>query len=472
MSDPLGRLVGNLAMGLSRRNALKVLIRGAAGGLLAELALDSAPVHAQGPYLPLLLNSLASPTGDVELCRDAPDCLEEDCCVTDAAIDFGWFRTHLLDEILPKWQLSITEQGLFLPHFDRQWRPLEPNYGTLVTQCRLLYNFCQGYALTKVPLYRDAVTRGVQFLRDHFRDRKYGGWYWSCNLDGTVRETRKDGYGHAFVLFGLAHAYQCTGDQSLQDAISHTWEILTTRFRDPYGGFHGKMTEAFKVTEKTKAQNPVMHIFEALLAAGTVGKQAQLLGEARSVGDFVLGELVRVGDRRLPEVYTVQWQELPTNADGSGGRLDIGHAFEWAYLAAYATELGLPARFLAYANSFLTYAMALGFDWKNGGIYSPATDKGEIVNQEKGWWEQCEAIRALVYFYKQQGRTELGGPLQRMLDFVKASMIDAQYGGWYPRVGPGIDPQTLEKGNLWKVDYHVVGMCMEAIRPTQSGVTN
>jgi mannose-6-phosphate isomerase len=265
----------------------------------------------------------------------------------------------------------------------------------------------------------------------------------------------------------LAHAYQCTGDQSLQDTIAHTWNILTTRFRDSYGGFHRKMSEDFKVIETSKTQNHVMHIFEALLAAGTVGGQAQLLVEARSVGGFVLDKLVRPGDRRLPEIYTMQWQEIPTRADGSGGRLDIGHAFEWAYLAARATELGLPSRFLAYANSFLTYAMALGFDWKSGGVYSPTTDKGVLINQERGWWEQCEAIRALVHFYKRQGRTELNGPLQKMIDSVKISFIDAQYGGWYPRIGPGIDPKTSEKGNIWKVDYHVVGMCMEAIRLTQ-----
>ena len=185
------------------------------------------------------------------------------------------------------------------------------------------------------------------------------------------------------------------------------------------------------------------------------------------MGNFVFNNLVRRGDRRLPELYDMQWQELPVHADGSGGRLDIGHAFEWAYLAAYGAELGLPVRFLNHANSFLLYGMALGFDWQGGGIYSPATPNGEIINQQKGWWEQCEVIRALTHFFLRHRRNDLNGPLQRTLEFVKASFIDSQYGGWYPRTGPGITPQELEKGNEWKVDYHVVGMCMEAIRLTE-----
>jgi cellobiose epimerase len=460
--NPASHVIRALAAGLSRRKALKLLTGGAVGGLLAEVAQEAIPVNAQGTYLPSLSNATEPlQVGNDDFCDDNPDCLSV------AALDFGWFRTHLLDEILPKWLLSVTDQGLFLPHFDRQWRPLHRNFGTLISQCRLLYNFSQGYLLTQDTVYRDAVTKGAQYLLNHFRDEQYGGWYWSCNLDGTVREKFKDSYGHAFVIFGLAHAYQCTGDSALQEAMLQTWDVVTSRFRDAYHGFHGRMTEDFTIMGNTKSQNPLMHLFEALLAAGTVGGQAHLLQEARNVGNFVFDKLVRVRDRRLPELYDMQWQELPAKNDGSGGKLDIGHAFEWAYLAAYAAEIGLPVRFQNYANSFLLYGMALGFDWQSRGLYSPAAPSGEIINQQKGWWEQCEVIRALTHFFLRHRRNDLNGPLQRTLEFVKASLIDSQYGGWYPRVGPGITPQELEKGNEWKVDYHVVGMCMEAIRLTE-----
>jgi mannobiose 2-epimerase len=464
----LGGAARTLAGALSRRQVLKLLAGGAVGGLAAGVAQEVLPAQAQSIYLPLLPNQADPPAGDDALCDGDPLCEGEDCCVSTTAVDFGWFRMHLLNDILPKWLRSVTDQGLFLPHFDRQWRPLNLNYGTVVTQCRLLYNFSEGYALTGDSVYRNAVVDGAQFLLDHFRDRQYGGWYWACNLDGSVRDKRKECYGHAFALFGLAHAYRCTGNRALQDAMLQTWDVLVRRFRDAYGGFHDRMTEDFRVSGTTKTQNPVMHIFEGLLAAGTVGKQPQLLDEARNVGNFVLNELVRAGDRRLPELYDLQWQEIPTKTDGSGGRINIGHAFEWAYLASYAAELGLPNRFLLYANSFLCNAMGLGFDWQNGGIYSPATSDGVIINREKGWWEQCEAIRALIHFALRRDRKELNGPLQRTLELVKGSFIDPQYGGWYPRIGPGITPTTLQKGGDWKVDYHIVIMCMEAIRLTQA----
>ena len=71
-------------------------------------------------------------------------------------IDFGWFRSHLLDDILPNWlRSSATAEGVFLPRLDRQWRPQAEQVATLVSQCRLLYNFA----------------------RREFVDHEHGGWY-------------------------------------------------------------------------------------------------------------------------------------------------------------------------------------------------------------------------------------------------------------------------------------------------------
>src|SRR5688500_6166191 len=114
----LNGMAQTLTAGLSRRKALKLLVQGAVGGLLAKVAVGSAPVQAQNLYLPSLLNSTASPRdGEDDFCLDDPECLGEYCCLSATAIDFGWFRNHLLDEILPKWLHSVTDQGLFLPHF-------------------------------------------------------------------------------------------------------------------------------------------------------------------------------------------------------------------------------------------------------------------------------------------------------------------------------------------------------------------
>jgi mannose/cellobiose epimerase-like protein (N-acyl-D-glucosamine 2-epimerase family) len=376
-----------------------------------------------------------------------------------------WFRALLLQDILPKWWGAATEQGLFLPHFDRQWRPQARNYGTLVSQCRLLYNFSQGYTLTQDPAYREAVENGAAFLLQHFRDQQHGGWFWSCDLDGAVLDDHKNSYGHAFAIFGLAHAYQCSPDSALREAMLHTWEIFTTRFQDSHSGIAWRMTRAFEPADDTKSQNPVMHLFEALLAASEVEGAESLLAEARRVGDFVLERLVRKADRRLPEVYDLTWRELTE----SPGRLDIGHAFEWAFLTSWAVERGFPAHYLDYGNSFLLYGLAIGLNWERGGIYSPSSPEGVLHNRKQGWWEQCEAIRALAHYAIHRQRDDLRAPLDLMANFARTSFVDAEYGGWYPGLEADGAPITTHKGNEWKVDYHVVGMCVEVMRLLDQG---
>lgn len=371
-----------------------------------------------------------------------------------------WFRNHLLVEVLPRWLQASTEQGLYLPHFDRQWNRQGKEYGTLVSQCRLLYNFAQGYRLTQDRAYLDAVESGGAYLLAHFHDPKNGGWFWSCNLDGEVLDDHKNSYGHAFALFGLAHAYLCSRDPKYLDALLHTWAVVDEHFRDESGGLYWRMSRTFEPVDTTKSQNPVMHMFEALLTAAQVKGAEQLLPEARGLGDFVLDRLVRPDDRRLPEEYDLGWAELTQPP----GRLDIGHAFEWAYLASWAVECGLPVAYLDYGNSFLHYGLALGMDWAQGGIYSPASPRGILDGARKGWWEQCEALRALAHYATLRNRADLWEPFNKTFDFVRAHYIDPEHGGWYSSVECNGVLARADKGNEWKLDYHVVGMCVEIMR--------
>ena len=375
---------------------------------------------------------------------------------------FQWFRDHLLEDVLPNWlKSSVTEEGLFLPHLDRRWNRLGKDYGTLVSQSRLLYNFSKGYELTKNKRYLRAVESGARFLIRNFKDEKYGGWFWSCNRDGRVLDAHKNSYGHAFVTFGLAHAFRVTGNENLKAMALETWRTLKTRFRDEHGGFWWRLSRKFEEVEEIKSQNPIMHTFEALLSLGDLDGLSYIHKDAETIADFVLNRLLRKRDGILPEVFTCDWKELPAE---QGGRIDMGHAFEWAYLLSSAAERGLPEKYLSHAARFLEYGLEIAYDPKNGGIYSPATLEGKIMERRKGWWEQCEAIRALMHFAVVRGRSELWKPLEKTVDFVKRFYVDPEFGGWYMFAGENVEDRNENKGNEWKVDYHIVGMCMEAIR--------
>ena len=380
---------------------------------------------------------------------------------SEAGFDLSWFERHLLVDLLPHWlENAVTEEGLFLPHLDRRWRRREGSYGTLVSQARLLYNFAQGYRWTGREDYRVAVERGARFLMSRFRDPEYGGWVWSCAPDGRVLDASKDSYGHAFVILGLAHACRWAGVSECGEVALEAWDVLSTRLQDRYGGLVRKTTRDFAEIEGGPAtQNPVMHCFEALLALSDLPGLGYMREEAQRVADFVLTRLVREEDGALPEWYTDDWSPL---VGEQGGRMIIGHQFEWAYLLSTAVGRGLPEIYLDHAARLLDYGLRVGYDPAAGGVYSHLSPDGRAVSKTRVWWAQCEAARALLHFALLRGRSDLYERFERTMAFCLDSMVDDVYGGWF--IGAeGVKGRETDKGSHWKVDYHAVGLCVEAM---------
>ncbi len=372
-------------------------------------------------------------------------------------LDLSWFATHLLEDILPHWLAAApTKSGLLWPSIDRQWRRTGGPEGTLVSQGRLIYNFATGYALTGEQAYADAVARGAEFLMTAMRDSRHGGWYWSCSADGAVIDDKKDSYGHAFVVFGLSHAAACLGEDRCRRAALDAWEILSGPLRDVYGGLIPALTADFSAPagRAVNSQNPMMHCFEALLALGDAPGLGHIHVCAREIADFLLSRRSPATGGALAEMYTEDWRPLRTS---QRGRVDIGHQFEWAFLLSSAAERGFGDQYLQAGRDLLDDGLLVGYDAEEGGVHADASLEGEVIRRDKGWWQQCEAVRAMLHYALVRGREDLWEPLQGMMRFILREMVDPEYGGWY--AGPG-----LEKGNVWKIDYHVVGMCAEAIR--------
>jgi mannose-6-phosphate isomerase len=375
-----------------------------------------------------------------------------------SAVDWAWFRTHLLDEILPRWRkAACTASGLFVPHLDREWRRTGDVTGTLVSQGRLLYNFAVGHRLTGEQPYLDAVEAGARFLHDAFYDDDHTGYVYRCDWDGEVIEDFKDAYGHAFATFGFAHAARAAGGPLHGAHLTLALIGLTDFMCWETGGMVPRKTREGGPLGLTNTQNPMMHSFEACLAAqDSRGDLATPL--AGQIVDRLFAQAARPLTCGLPEFYTDDWAPLPVE---QGGRVDIGHQFEWAYLLSRAVQLGYPTAYLGWANELLDYGMRVGYDPDEGGVFSNANLDGELTDRSKGWWQQCEAARAMMHFAVERGRDDLWEPLAKTIAYFRANLIDPEFGGWYYSL------TNRNKGSEWKVDYHVVGMCEEATRLAQ-----
>ena len=402
--------------------------------------------HAGRAFVACLL-MLAASLASADVCRE---------------IDARWFRQTLVDQHLSRWlSHAATESGLFRAAFDRAWNPAAKQPNDLTAQSRLVYVMVSGYELTGDRRYLEAAVRGADFLLARFSDNLHPGFVRRVDASGAIADSSKHTYGHAFAIFALAHAYRVTRDQRYREAAFRTWYTLDVFLRDPRGGFRPEAPRDFGPTSGLRTQNPVMHLFEAMLALWDATRDPVALRGAQGVGDFVLRHLLEGlpdGGAYIPEWYDGNWTGL---AKGKGGTIDLGHQFEWAYLLSAGEKRGLPPLYAKAAERLLDYGLRVGYDPSVGGIFGSA-EPDHVVRRSKGWWQQAELLRALMHHASLRGRSDLWPRFRQTLGFVRSEFVDEANGGWYG--APRAECVKSKCGDRQAgVGYHVTAMHREAI---------
>lgn len=372
--------------------------------------------------------------------------------------DRAW-AGDLLDGVLAAWRTHAdTPSGLFDPYLDREWRRAERGPRTLVSQCRLIYTFSRAFERTDDPAFADLVHRGIAALVRSFRDASGEGWVWACDGDGTLLDDTRDAYGHAFVILALATAASVFGEDRYRVLALDTWTFARRALSDRHGGLVWHVSRDGSALDDARSQNPLMHSFEALLSLAPLDASGAVGQEAFRIWAFLRERML--GPGCLPEWYDPDWR--PLTAGPRAETVDIGHAFEWAFLLSEAQELFPDADLLRAGRQFLAYGLQHGLD-DDGGILSPVDFAGTPRDGRKGWWEQCEAIRAMARYLARHGADDVSDPLARCIAYSRRTYVDDEFGGWYEGpFGAGQEP-SLAKGNAWKLDYHVVNMCRELL---------
>jgi mannose/cellobiose epimerase-like protein (N-acyl-D-glucosamine 2-epimerase family) len=378
-------------------------------------------------------------------------------------VDRQWFRQALTDETARWRQAAFRPNGFFAVSLDRQWRPVGNQNGTLVSQGRQIYVMTAGYERTREPAYLEAVARGADFLLQHFRDTEKGLFFYSATAEGKVIDDGKDSYGLAFAIFALSQAARVTKDKRYSDAALETWAQMKEHLRDDTGLFRPKMDRNYTRVIGQNTQNPMMHLFEALLALHDATGSKEVLRDAQAHAGAIFTRLFDERQGRLPELYDSNWKPAPTDR---AGYLELGHQFEWAFLLSRAVQKGFPKRYLAIGERLLNYGMKVAYDKEEGGIFSRLDAQGAVVRGPKGWWEQCESLRAMMHYAAVRGRKDLWPAFNQSLDFAKKHLIDAEYGGWFYSYDPKSATERTSKGSIWQAGYHVCGFYAEALRLT------
>ncbi|MBN1809018.1 MAG: AGE family epimerase/isomerase [Planctomycetes bacterium] len=379
-----------------------------------------------------------------------------------------WARSEYL-ALLERWAaFAPTENGFFSTDADVHWRPRGENTATLVSQTRMIFVFSRGVDFLAGtgthPKLREAMSSalrpGIEFFLSKFHDSRSGGWFQSVDRAGGVIDTGKDLYGHAFAILALAAASSSgavfPSRDCADDAVLETIRVATGPFRDGEGGFIRHMDAAFsRDLDDKRTQNPVMHLFEALSEASDAsGLAPETRSAARDAAVAVLGLVLdRLYDRArhcIPEFHDRGWKPLPAE---QGGRIDLGHQFEWSYLLRSApAAVGRRRRRMAAADELLRFALDNAVRRDNGAVRSTlASGPGDPIVS----WTQCEAVRAAA-----KAGADHAAAAALLLDFYARYFADPVSGGCYSTVSPDGEVVAGDKGSVYKVGYHETGMLL------------
>ncbi len=369
-----------------------------------------------------------------------------------AVANVEWHRKDLNDHVSHWLKIAPTSSGLMNGLFDRNWRPMNQGYGELTLHSRVVYSLLVGYEASGDARYLEAARRGTDFLLESFHDPVNGGFFAVVDGQGKVINPGKTAYSHAFALLALSRAARVTGEPKYKAAALQAWQDIRRGLQEPGGGLRGSAPRDFAASMPGKhTQNPVMHMFEALLALYDATGDQQVLADAREMGDFVLNRLLvglPDGGAYIPEWFDEQWKPLK---DGDGFT-DLGHQFEWSHLLRSAEKRGLSPVYSGVADRLLKYAVATGYDEQDGGVFYRQSPSGK-VDRNKYWWPQAEAMKAFLAVAQ---RPEMARRYRDTLELVDKEFIDRENGGW--RFGA---KETCAHGHCPEQrpdPYHLVGL--------------
>jgi mannobiose 2-epimerase len=139
---------------------------------------------------------------------------------------------------------------------------------------------------------------------------------------------------------------------------------------------------------------------------------------------------------------------------------------EGSWLLVEAAEVQGDAQLLARARQ-LAVSMAeavylRGIDADGGLVYEAGPQR--VVDDQKSWWVQAEAMVGFLNAYQLSGREHLLRSALRCWAYIQDKLVDRRHGGWYKVLHrDGAPDPTSYKVGPWECPYHHSRACMEML---------
>ncbi len=440
--------------GLLRRAALAFDAEHEGSGLVGDAAHDAAAAEALG--LPGVVVAPSGLLGAVESLlaarRPAPGRLAGAVAlIHDRAAQAERF---LFDHALPLWWEKGFDRasGCFHERLDAQGEPVALPRRVRV-QARQTFVYALAGELGWSGPWREATEAGARVLLSQGL-RPDGGTRFSLDETGAPKESRRDLYDVAFVIFALASAAKALKTPSHAAAARGLLDWTLTHWSHPEGGF----TEGEIVTVPPRRQNPHMHILEALLQLFEATGDADLLTHAGALVRLLETRWVEPEFGALLEYFDDAWRPVA----GEDGRIaEPGHQFEWAWLLdRYAKLSGTAVS--PVARRIYEHGEVYGVTLAGGVTVDETFLEGGVRTPTSRFWPHTERIKANIVRFERDRSIRAAHNAAQAFDVLMRYCERPTRGVWYDRLLP--DGSFVEEAAPASSFYHAALAMGELIR--------
>ena len=395
-------------------------------------------------------------------------------------------KKYLNERLIPFWAEKAVEPqyGGFQTNYDRDGNRTDITEKSMLSNCRAIFTISHAMRLGfKWPGGEEALKQGIEFLKAHFHDKEYDGYYWIVEADGTPKDDNKIIYGHSFLIYGLAEYALLTGDEWARQEAIRFFNFLQDHIADKNDG--GYFEHFSRKWELKKSRNDIavhksldvhMHLMEAFTTLYELTSEAAHRKALTEVIELIFDKMIHPKTGTGISMFTQDWKpianvELDTvwgcdrfDEDGKGTDItSYGHNIELAWLYLHALDILGISRTEEEARvlPIFEHTFVKGVDWTNGGLYVEGKAEGEVTEDTKEFWQQAEGMVGFLDAYQMTGDEKYLMAFAKIHDFVFDKMINWEQGDWFALTDAEGNVIWDYMGTSWKVFYHTVrGTCL------------